>query len=92
MGLPLLLSEDWISSSNSKILKFENKNKDKLSTIFRILLPLWEQHIHYLNDEETRLLQELRDKLLPQLMSGEIDVSDYDDSTENPSSTKTENT
>lgn len=92
MGLPLLLNEDWVSSSNSKVLKFENKNKNKLSSIFRILLPLWQQHIFYLNDEETRLLQELRDKLLPQLMSGEIDVSGFDEHNKNSTNTETENT
>lgn len=33
-----------------------------------------EQHIFYLNEEENRYLAELRDALLPELMSGKIDV------------------
>ena len=92
MDLPKLLNEDWIASSNSKILKWENKDKEELSSVLINIIPMWKQHIYYLNTEENRLLSELRDKLLPELMKGKIDVDDYDDSTENPSSTKTENT
>ena len=78
MDLPLLEVEDWIASSNSKVLKWENKNKEELSVILLNVIPMWKQHINYLNLEENRLLSELRDKLLPELMSGSIDVSDFD--------------
>ena len=37
---------------------------------------MWKQHIYYLNIEENRYLVELRDALLPELMSGKIDLSD----------------
>ncbi len=37
----------------------------------------WKQHIYYLNFEENRYLAELRDALLPELMSGKIDVKQY---------------
>lgn len=57
-------------------IKIENTSKTSVSTIFSIILPMLRQHIMYLNDEENRLLAELRDTLLPRLMSGEIDVSD----------------
>lgn len=40
------------------------------------ILQMWKQHIMYLNIEENRFLLELRDALLPDLMSGKIDVSD----------------
>ena len=35
---------------------------------------MWKQHIMYLNNEENRYLIELRDALLPDLMSGKIDL------------------
>ncbi len=55
-------------------MKFENKDKEFLSSIFSMVLPMWSQHIYYLNNEENRLLAEFRDALLPKLMSGEISV------------------
>lgn len=37
-----------------------------------MLFSNWKQHIYYLNQEENRYLTELRDKLLPDLMSGKV--------------------
>lgn len=39
-----------------------------------LILNNWKQHIFYLNQEENRYLAELRDALLPELMSGKIEV------------------
>lgn len=36
----------------------------------------WKQMIMYLNNEENRYLAEFRDALLPELMSGRIEVND----------------
>lgn len=36
----------------------------------------WNQMIMYLNNEENRYLAEFRDALLPELMSGRIEVND----------------
>ena len=67
--------ENFISmSKKAGELKFENGSKDTVSTILISILQMWKQHIIYLNNEENRYLVELRDALLPDLMSGNIDV------------------
>ena len=55
-------------------IKFENNSKDALSSVLMMILGTWKQHIYYLNLEENRYLAELRDALLPDLMSGKIEV------------------
>ncbi len=68
--------ENFISiSKNAGELKFENKSKDGVSTILMSILSMWKQHIMYLNNQENVYLAELRDALLPDLMSGKIDLS-----------------
>lgn len=70
-----ILSDDYISLTKKKNeIRFENNSKDKLSTIFLSILQMYKQHIIYLNNEENRYLIELRDALLPDLMSGKIEV------------------
>ena len=66
---------DYITLTKSKELKIENKDKELMSCIMTLMLPVWTQHIFYLNTEENRLLAELRDKLLPLLMSGQININ-----------------
>ena len=68
------IEPDYIKLTKSKELKFENRDKEFLSSIFSMVLPMWSQHIYYLNNEENRLLAEFRDALLPKIMSGEISV------------------
>lgn len=69
--------EKFISmSKKAGELKFENGSKDKVSTILMSILQMWKQHIMYLNNEENRYLIELRDALLPDLMSGKINLND----------------
>lgn len=55
-------------------IKFENGSKDNISTILMSIMQMWKQHIMYLNNEENRYLIELRDALLPDLMSGKIRI------------------
>lgn len=62
-------------TKNKNEFKMENQNKDMVSSIFIMAFNNWKQHVYYLNNEENRLLAELRDALLPELMSGKIDVS-----------------
>lgn len=66
---------DYITLTKSKELKIENKDKELMSCIMTLMMPVWTQHIFYLNTEENRLLAELRDKLLPLLMSGQININ-----------------
>jgi type I restriction-modification system DNA methylase subunit len=65
--------ENFIAmSKKAGELRFENGSKDKVSTILLSILQMWKQHVMYLNNEENRYLAELRDALLPDLMSGKI--------------------
>jgi hypothetical protein len=67
--------EKFISmSKNAGELKFENGRKNDVSTILMSILQMWKQHIMYLNNEENRYLAELRDALLPELLSGKIEI------------------
>lgn len=67
--------ENFISmTKNAKELKFENGSKETVSTILLSILQMWKQHIMYLNNEENRYLAELRDALLPDLMSGKLSL------------------
>ena len=52
----------------------------ELQEMHKIMQPLFEKYINNLIQNET--LTELRDTLLPKLMSGEIDVSNVDISTD----------
>ena len=67
---------DYISLSASKVLKIEQTDKEELSPVIRSFLPLLSQHIFTMNNLETQLIIELRDSLLPGLMSGRIKIQD----------------
>lgn len=70
-----IIAENFIAiSKKAGELKFENGRKDCVSTILISILQMWKQHIMYLNVEENRYLMELRDALLPDLMSGRINI------------------
>ena len=61
-------------SKNKNEFKIENQDKEILSSLVNFFLPMWKQHIFYLNEEENRLLEELRNAMLPELMSGKLPV------------------
>jgi hypothetical protein len=68
-----VIQSDYIGlSKNKNELRIENRDKEYFSSLLAIFLPMWRQHIFYLNMEENRLLAELRDALIPDLMSGKI--------------------
>lgn len=69
-------SRRYITLTKSKELKIENQDKEIWSSLIHFFLPMWKQHIYYLNQEENRLLAELRDAMLPDLMSGKIEVGE----------------
>lgn len=71
---PLVRQNYFTASKNKNEIKFENNSKEILSSVLIMILNTWRQHIFYLNQEENRYLAELRDALLPELMSGEIEV------------------
>ena len=61
-------------SKNKNEIKFENGSKDALSEILLLILQQWKAKLHYLNNRENAYLAELRDALLPDLMSGKIEL------------------
>lgn len=62
------------TTKNKNEIKFENNSKEQLSSVLTMIFNMWKQHLYYLNIEENRYLAELRDALLPDLMSGKIDI------------------
>lgn len=67
------IEEDgYIRESNSKIFCIENTDKGQLSSIMPFFMNMWKQHVFYLNLRENALLAELRDAMLPYLMSGDL--------------------
>jgi type I restriction-modification system DNA methylase subunit len=68
-----MIKENWIACTKNKgEFKFENADKNEISSILIMILQMWKQHIFYLNREENIYLAELRDALLPDLMNGKI--------------------
>ena len=68
-------SKRYITLSKKKNeFKVENQDEEVLSSLVNFFLPMWKQHMFYLNQEENRLLAELRDAMLPELMSGKLVV------------------
>ena len=75
LGAETLERSDYFKTSKNKNeIKFENNSKDILSSVLMMILSTWKQHIYYLNQEENRYLAELRDAMLPDLMSGKIEI------------------
>lgn len=62
-------------SKNAGEIKIENTDKDGFSSLFAIFMPMFKQRIYALNQRENELLAEFRDALLPDLMSGTLDIS-----------------
>lgn len=84
------IEEKFVAISKKKgEFKFENKHKDKVSTILMSILQMWRQHIMYLNTEENRYLAELRDALIPDLMTGKKDIEQKEEGREEDGKTKT---
>lgn len=67
-------SRRYITLTKSKEFKVENQDKEIWSSLINFFLQMWKQHIYYLNNEENRLLAELRDAMMPELMSGKLVV------------------
>lgn len=71
-----ILEDAYIKESNSKLFCIENVDKTRLSSIMPFFMNMWKQHIHFLNNEENRLLVELRDAMIPYLMSGDLEIAE----------------
>ena len=69
----------YLTLTKNKEFKIENQDKEFLSSLIEIFIPMWKQHILYLNKEESRLLAELRDAMLPELMNGVLKIESSND-------------
>lgn len=68
--------QDYLLLSRDKnVMRFENKHPKELSEILLLTFQQYKAHIMFLNNVENRYVAELRDALLPKLMSGEIDAN-----------------
>lgn len=75
IGCANLAKSDYITlSKNKNEIKFENKDKEIISEIFLSIFQMYKAHIMFLNNVENKHLAELRDALLPDLMSGRIEI------------------
>lgn len=68
------VKEDFISFGADDGIKIQISTKDGIHPLIIDFLNHWKQMIIYLNNEENRYLAEFRDALLPELMSGKINV------------------
>ena len=69
------INPDYISFTKNKgECTFKANDPEHLSVIFMTALELWKQHIMYLNEQENVILAEYRDAILPELMSGKLEV------------------
>lgn len=66
--------ENFISFGADDGIRITISTKDGIHPLILDFLNHWKQMIMYLNTEENRLLAEFRDALLPELMSGKIDI------------------
>nr|DAE12795.1 MAG TPA: N-6 DNA Methylase [Siphoviridae sp. ctOrJ23] len=70
-----LMIEDYIQfTKNKNEFVFKCNDKEFLSDIFMHFLAIWKNQIALLNTMQNQYLTELRDALLPDLMSGKIEL------------------
>ena len=67
-----LPTQKYIRTTKSKELKIENMDKAEITSLMLMTLNTWRTMIHFLNNEENRYLAELKDKMLPDLMNGNL--------------------
>lgn len=72
-----IVESDYVQfSKNKNEVIFKNNSKESISFLMPIMFQSWKQHVMFMNAEENRYLTELRDALLPDLMSGKVEVDD----------------
>ena len=74
-GKELVRSDYFLLTKNMNELRFENRHPEKISEILLSILQTYKAHLMFLNNEENRILAELRDSLLPKLINGELTSS-----------------
>lgn len=70
------LKENFISFSADDGITIKCSTKNTIPDLIIMFLGHWKQYLMYLNNEENRYLAEFRDALLPELMSGKINIGE----------------
>lgn len=71
-----IIADDYISfSKNKNEFVFKCNDKEAVPILLRQFYVYWNQQMHLLTEMQNSYLIELRDALLPDLLSGKIDVS-----------------
>lgn len=71
-----IITPDYITfTKNKNEICIKTNDKEIISFLFERFIKMWGQNIQQFNIFENRYLAELRDAMLPDLMSGKIDVS-----------------
>lgn len=75
MGVePIEKTNYLVISKNKGEFKIENTDKEDVSTIIEQMLPIFMQHIRFLNNYQMQYLRELRDALIQELLTGSIEL------------------
>lgn len=61
----------FFTMTKARELKFEANDREGYSHLWKFWLTQWSEHIHFLNDSESRLLAELRDAFMQEIFSEE---------------------
>lgn len=70
-----LIVDDYITfTKNKNEICFKSNDKELLSHLFVFFLQSWKQDIHLVNQLENTYLEELRNAMLPDLLSGKIEL------------------
>lgn len=77
-GQELILKDYLQLTKNKNQMEFKQNDKEIQSEIMRVIFNMWKAHIMFLNNIENEYLSELRDTLLPDLMSGKLDLEDLE--------------
>lgn len=72
-----IIKNNYISfTKNKNQFEFKNNNSESISSILMMILSTWKQHLYFLSEKENVYLAELRDAMLPKLMSGEWRINE----------------
>ena len=70
-----IITDDYITfTKNKNEICFKSNDKEILSHLFIFFLQSWKQDLHLINQLENQYFAELRDAMLPDLMSGQLKV------------------
>lgn len=73
-GIDLLKDDYFQLTKNKNQFEFKNNDPELFSEILQSIYQAWKANLMFLNNVENMYLVELRDTLLPKLMSGELNI------------------